>query len=128
VCRRFDSAPCHQQNQKVTAIDEVAVSIYSRFHSRIQSRNLFLNAHLFSDRGALRLILFSIGQKQAGLRLASTLRPLAAFIKLSFGMAARSRELPGRATDPPAECRAERAGGFIAYLIRQLVERHAAAA
>jgi hypothetical protein len=64
----------------------------------------------------------------AGLRLASTLRPLTSFISHSFGMAARSRELPRRATDPPAECRAKRAGGLIAYLIRQSVQRHATAA
>jgi len=43
VCRRFDSVPGHQQNQKVTVTDEVAVFIYSRFHSRIRPRN-FLNA------------------------------------------------------------------------------------
>ena len=122
MCRRFDSVPGHQQNQKVTATNSVAVFIYSRFHSRIQLRNYFLKARLFSDRGVPLLFQFRIGQKQAGLRLASILRPLTAFISHGFGMATRSRELPGRATDPPAECRAECAGGFIAYLIRQLVE------
>jgi hypothetical protein len=88
---------------------------------------LIFECRLFSDRGVLRLIQLIIGQKPAGLHLASTLRPLTAFINHSFGMAARSRELPGRTTDPPVECRAKCAGGFIAYLIRQLVQRHVAA-
>jgi hypothetical protein len=44
-----------------------------------------LDASLFFGSWSAAIDQFSIGQKQAGLRLASTLRPLTAFISHSFG-------------------------------------------